>query len=112
MILFITAQGKTLEDRFNTKFGRTPWFIQFNSETGDWEAFENTATAQAHGAGVAAAQFLIDRGAQSTISGHFGPNAYQALSTAGISMLTQTDDSKSVQEVIDLWQAGQLETVH
>lgn len=112
MILFITTQGNTLESRFNTKFGRTPWFIQFDSESGEWEAFENNATSQAHGAGVAAAQFLIDRGAQAVISGRFGPNAYQALSTAGITMLAQPDDSKSTQEVIDLWQAGQLETVH
>ncbi len=112
MILIITAQGKTLEDRFNTKFGRTPWFIRFDSETGEWEAFENTATGQAHGAGVAAGQFLIDQGAQTVISGHFGPNAYQALSTAGIPMLVQTDDTKSVQEVIDLWRAGKLEVVH
>ncbi len=112
MILIITAQGKTLEDRFNTKFGRTPWFIRFDSETGEWEAFENTATGQAHGAGVAAGQFLIDQGAQTVISGHFGPNAYQALSAAGIPMLVQTDDTKSVQEVIDLWRAGKLEVVH
>ena len=76
------------------------------------EAFENTATSQAHGAGVAAAQFLIDRGAQTVISGRFGPNAYQALSAAGIPMLTQTDDSKSVQEVIDLWRVDKLEAVH
>ena len=112
MILFITAQGKSLEDRFNTKFGRTPWFIRFDSETGDWEAFENSATAQAHGAGVAAAQFLIDRGAQAAISGRFGPNAYQALSAAGILMLAHPDDNQTVQEVIDLWQEDQLETVH
>ena len=111
MILFLTAQGKTLEDRFNTKFGRTPWFIRYDSDAGDWEAIENTATAQAHGAGVTAAQFVIDRGAQAVISGRFGPNATQALSAAGITLLTQTDDSKSVREVIDLWQAGQLEDV-
>jgi len=112
MILFITAQGQTLEDRFNSKFGRTPWFIRFDSESGEWEAFENTATAQAHGAGVAAGQFLIDHGAQTVVSGRFGPNAFQALSAAGITMLTQTDDSKSVQDVIDLWQADKLEAVN
>ncbi len=112
MILFLTAQGNTLEDRFNTKFGRTPWFIRLDTDSGDWQAFENTATAQAHGAGVAAAQFLIDRSAQAVISGHFGPNADQALSAAKILMLTHADDSKSVREVIELWRAGQLEPNH
>jgi predicted Fe-Mo cluster-binding NifX family protein len=112
MILFISAQGETLESRFNTKFGRTPWFIRFDSDSGKWTALENSAPSQAHGAGVAAAQLLIDQGAQSVISGRFGPNAHQALSAAGIAMFAQPDDTLAIQDVIALWQADKLEPVH
>lgn len=112
MILFLSSQGPTLNDRFNTKFGRTPWFIRYDSDSGQWAALENTAPSQAHGAGVAAAQFLIDQGAEAAISGHFGPNAHQALSAAKITLLVQPDDSLTVQEVIALWQADKLETLH
>ena len=112
MILFISAQGPALESRFNATFGRTPWFIRYDTDSSEWQAFENTAPAQAHGAGIAAAQFLIDQGAQAAISGRFGPNAQQALSAGQIALFTQSDESLSVQAVIALWQAEKLERVH
>ncbi len=111
MILIITAQGKTLEDRFNTKFGRTPWFIRFDSETGEWEAFENTATGQAHGA-RRGSRPIPDRSRRADSHQRpFWSQCLPALSAAG-SDAGPTDDTKSVQEVIDLWRAGKLEVVH
>jgi predicted Fe-Mo cluster-binding NifX family protein len=112
MILILSSQGPTLADRFNATFGRTPWFIRYDTNSGEWQALENSAPSQAHGAGVAAAQFLIDQGAQVAVSGRFGPNAHQALTAGDIAMLTQSDDSLTVQEVIALWQAGKLENKH
>lgn len=101
MNLMISSQGKSLQSQPNPRFGRTPVYIQYNTDDGSWEAFTNPAMEQSGGAGVAASQFLIDKNTHVAISGRFGPNAFQVLSAAGIKMLTFDEDSQTIQEVID-----------
>jgi predicted Fe-Mo cluster-binding NifX family protein len=100
MILFISSSGETLESQVNPRFGRTPFFIKYDTKDKTWEAIKNAATTQRGGAGVSAAQTLIDSGAVVAISGRFGPNAHQALSAGGVRMMTFDDTPKSVQDVI------------
>ncbi|MDY6868299.1 MAG: NifB/NifX family molybdenum-iron cluster-binding protein [Chloroflexota bacterium] len=109
MILIISSQGNKLESPANPRFGRTPWFIRYDTQDGTWQAFENQAVHQRGGAGVAAAQFLIDKGVEAAISGHFGPNAHQALSAGDVNMYTFNDEQQTVQEIIKGFQAGSLE---
>lgn len=108
MILFISSQGNTPQSQPSERFGRCPWFIRFDIETGQWQALENPAGTQGHGAGVAAAQLLIDNGCQVAVSGRFGPNAQQALTAAGIILHTLNDETGSVQDLVAAWQAGDL----
>lgn len=111
MLITISAQGKTPEAPVSARFGRCAWFIQHDTSDGSWDAYENQAAEQSGGAGVSAAQSLIDRGAQSAISGHFGPNAHQALSAAGIKMFTFDDEKQTVAEVFQAYQSDQLTQV-
>jgi len=112
MILMISAQGNELESQVNPRFGRTPWFIMYDTQNQAWEAFENQSVFQRGGAGISSAQFLIDQGVQVAISGAFGPNAFQALSAGNIKMVTFNNDQLTVQEIIDAYQAGKLQEIH
>lgn len=109
MIIFISSLGSSIEDQVSARFGRCPWLIRYNSADSTWHALQNSADSQAHGAGVAAAQTLIDNGCQIAISGRFGPNAHQALSAAGIKLFTFEDESLKVSDVIQLWREDQLQ---
>lgn len=101
MKLIITAQGPSLESAVERRFGRCAWLILFDTETKQWEGFQNPGVSQSGGAGVAAAQFVVDKGAEVVISGDFGPNASRAFEAAGIGMQRFTDNITTVQEAAD-----------
>lgn len=109
MILFISALGNTLNDMPSARFGRCPWFIRYDTESDQWQALENSAVSQGHGAGVAAAQLLIDNGCQVAISGRFGPNAHQALFSAGIDLRIFKDENIQVKNLIQDWKLDKLQ---
>ena len=111
MILMISSEGTTIDSRANARFGRTPYFIRYDLENQTWEAFSNQAANQSGGAGVAASQFLIDKGTMVAISGRFGPNAYQVLNSAGIKMMTFDDSSQMVSEIVEAYASGQLKEI-
>ncbi|MCK5540355.1 MAG: diguanylate cyclase [Deltaproteobacteria bacterium] len=97
------GEGAGLEMRF----GRCPYFTVFNSETKEYEWFENAGIKAASGAGTGAAQALLDRGVEVVISGQYGPKAAQVLGAANIKMLLGSADLP-VAEVIAKWQAEEL----
>jgi len=101
MILLISAQKSDLDGPIERRFGRAPWLIKFDTETSQWEAFENPGVGLSGGAGVAAAQFVIDQKASVVISGDFGPHAANAFRSANIEMRLFTNDDTSVKISID-----------
>jgi predicted Fe-Mo cluster-binding NifX family protein len=111
MILMISSQGMTLDSLPSPRFGRTPYFIRYNLETKTWQAYPNEAANQSGGAGVAAAQFLIDHGAGSAISSRFGPNAHQALKAAGLAMYALQPGVSTIAGVIEAFEREQLEEI-
>jgi predicted Fe-Mo cluster-binding NifX family protein len=100
-----TAAGEaaTLEMRF----GRCPYFAVYDSETKEFEWFENEGIKATSGAGTGAAQALINRNIDIVISGQFGPKAVQVLEAGKIKMLLAPADMP-LDEVISKWQAGAL----
>jgi predicted Fe-Mo cluster-binding NifX family protein len=86
MILIISAINPNLDSPVDYRFGRCPWLIRFDTDTNQWEAFENPGASQSGGSGVAAAQFVIDQKAKAVISGDFGPHAADAFRAANIAM--------------------------
>lgn len=108
MNIVISAQEPELDGPIDVRFGRASYFILLDLESGKWEACANPAVSQSGGAGVAAAQFVIDRKAEVAISGDFGPNANRALKAAGVKMHTFTADTSSVRSAFDLYKQGGL----
>lgn len=101
MIVIVSSQGNTIESPVNERFGRTPYLIKVDTITMEWQAFENPSVFNAHGAGVATSQFVIEQKADLVMSGDFGPNAVNALNSASIVMETFTDKNITVLEAVN-----------
>ncbi|CAK8712501.1 Dinitrogenase iron-molybdenum cofactor biosynthesis domain-containing protein [Candidatus Electronema halotolerans] len=86
MKLCITAAGNDLSAATDAAFGRAPWFMLIDTETGAAEAVANPSVNAGHGAGIAAAQLMADHGVAAVLTGRLGPKAQTALSAAGIAM--------------------------
>lgn len=101
MIIIISSQGNSIESPVNERFGRSPFLIKVDTETMAWEGFENPGINRSGGAGVAAAQFVIDHKAELVMSGDFGPNASSALNAAGITMKVFENREVTVRQVVE-----------
>jgi predicted Fe-Mo cluster-binding NifX family protein len=109
MKLAISISGDTLDSPFDARFGRASAFCIVDTETGEWEAFENPALSASGGAGVSASQFVAKQGAQAVASGAFGPNAFDTLAAAEIEMyLVPANEAHTAAEVLEMFKAGQL----
>ncbi len=108
MKLIISAQNPSLESHIDSRFGRSPWLILFDTETNQWEAFQNPGVNQSGGAGVAAAQFVVDQKADVIISGDFGPHAARAFQAAKIEMWLFSENTTTAQEAVDHFKKNQL----
>lgn len=106
MRIAISANGIDLAAQVDPRFGRCSHFIIFDPETLQHEAVDNSNAAAGGGAGIAAAQAVVDKGVRAVLTGHCGPNAYQVLSAAGIQVIT--DVTGTVQEAIEGYKAGRF----
>ncbi|OJX43961.1 MAG: hypothetical protein BGO78_03080 [Chloroflexi bacterium 44-23] len=108
MKIIISAKSNQLEGSPDERFGRAAWLIKVDSATGEWQAFPNPGANQSGGAGVAAAQFVIDQKADAVISGDFGPHASRALKAAHIEMYILTGAADSLKKAMELFSQSLL----
>lgn len=106
MKICVTAAGNTLDAPLDPRFGRTAHFMIVDSETMTFEAVPNTATGAMSGAGIQAAQTIASKGVNVVITGNVGPNAFQALASAGIKIVVGAYGT--VREVIEKYKRGEL----
>jgi predicted Fe-Mo cluster-binding NifX family protein len=107
MKIAVTSLGESLESPVDQRFGRTRYFVLYDLETGEWSAHNNKQNLQAaQGAGIQAAQHVVNLGAEAVITGHCGPKAFVTLSAADIAIYQ--DASGSVQDALGAYRAGSL----
>ncbi len=106
MKIAVSSTGSSLDAEVEPRFGRCPYFIIADTETEEFEVMDNASAMAAGGAGIAAAQAIASKGAQAVLTGHCGPNAHQALSAAGIAIIT--DVSGKVKDAIDAFRSGKF----
>jgi predicted Fe-Mo cluster-binding NifX family protein len=107
MKLAVTAAEGRLDAPVDARFGRAPWFIVAETETGEWEAVANDRNLNAaQGAGVQSAQCVAERDVEAVLTGHCGPKAFRALAAAGIRVFTGVDGR--VNEAIERWKNGDV----
>ena len=107
MKIAVTSLGESLESPVDQRFGRTRFFILWDSESGEWSVRNNQQNREApQGAGIQAAQHVANFGVGAVITGHCGPKAYRTLDAAGIPVYAGV--SGSVQDALDAYRAGTL----
>jgi predicted Fe-Mo cluster-binding NifX family protein len=110
MKIMLTATSPSIDSNVDPRFGRGAFLIVVDPDTLEWQAHPNSGAGAMGGAGTLAAQFAANQKADAVISGDFGPNAYNALQTAGIAMYL-FGATATVKEAIEHFKAGQLERV-
>ena len=91
MKICLTAITNNLDSQLDPTFGRCAYFIIIDSQTLNFKALKNKATHVSEGAGVLAAQIMVDKEVKHVITGNIGPRAMQALKTAGIEVNIERD---------------------
>ncbi|KAF5423169.1 MAG: putative Fe-Mo cluster-binding protein, NifX family [Candidatus Methanocomedens sp.] len=71
------------------------------------EAMPNPGIGASSGAGIQAAQTVVDKGAGVVITGQVGPNAIQTLGATNISIVTGA--SGTVRDAIEQYKSGRLQ---
>jgi len=106
MKICVSAVANSLDAQLDPRFGRCPYFVIVDSESMQFEAIPNVASGAMGGAGIQAAQVIAGKGVKLLITGNVGPNAFQALSVAGIKIVTGAFGT--VREAVEKYKKGEL----
>jgi predicted Fe-Mo cluster-binding NifX family protein len=106
MKICVSAASNRMDSPIDPRFGRCPYFVIVDSENMQFEVIQNMASGATGGAGIQAAQTIAGKGVKVLITGNVGPNAFQALSAAGIKIVTGA--SGTVREVVERYKRGEL----
>ena len=109
MKIVVTANGSHLDAPISPVFGRCPTYLFVNTETLAFEAVDNPAISTSSGAGIQAAQFVVERGAQAVLTGSVGPNAANALQGAHVPVYQIFEGA--VRQVVEMFRQGQLNLI-
>ena len=106
MKIAIPVEEKTLESSVCASFGRTPYFLIYDTETKDSVFIDNSAAASTGGAGIKAAQTMVDNKANALLTPRCGQNAADVIKSADIKIFKTT--SASVKDNIAAYIDGKL----
>ena len=107
MKLCITAAGKSIDSNIDTRFGRAPWFLIVDTDTGTIiEAVENSAVAQGQGAGIAATRLVSDKNVDAVLTGTVGPNATLVFQGTQVHMFEGASSQDTVEQALAKFKQG------
>ena len=107
MKIAVTSEGEKPEGMVDPRFGRCRYFLVFDEATGSYTVLPNEQNIQAaQGAGIQAAQRLIEHGVEVVITGNIGPKAFKSLRADGIRVYTAA--GMTVTEAVAAYRAGKL----
>jgi predicted Fe-Mo cluster-binding NifX family protein len=106
MKIAITAIAASLDADIDPRFGRCQYFVIADPDTMEFEALENSGAMAGGGAGIATAQTIAGKGIGAVLTGNCGPNAYEVLEAAGITVVTGV--SGKVRQAIEDYKLGKL----
>ena len=109
MKVLVSAMQDSLDADVSPVFGRCPVYVFVDSETMQFEAVPNPAMSAAGGAGIQAAQFAVSKGAQAMLTGNVGPNAFNVLQAAGMTIYPVSGGT--VRQAVEAYKDGKLQPV-
>ena len=106
MIVAIPVEENTSNKEVCPSFGRSPMYLLYDSEAGTMNFLDNQAALASGGAGIKAAQFLVDSKVDAVITPRCGQNAAEVLKGSGVKIYKTTRGS--VKENLDCYMKGML----
>ena len=106
MKIVIPATDKGEKSNVCVSFGRAPYFFVYDTDTKEKRYIENTAAESAGGAGIKAAQIIVDSGAHTLITPRCGENAANVLMQSGVKIFKS--EGSDLLENINLFIAQKL----
>ena len=90
------------------RFGRAKFFMVVDTEAGGFVAYDNAQNLNAaQGAGIQAAQKVVNLDVEAVLTGNVGPKAFSTLQAGGIRVCVGA--TGSVEKAVEHFRAGQLE---
>lgn len=109
MKIAISSTGLIVSSLTDPRFGRCSNFAICDAEKNTYYFIENKAQQAGGGAGIAAAQQMIDEDIEIVLTGNMGPNAYNVIKNAGIKIYRI--GSVSVEKAVQLFKEAKLEEI-
>jgi len=109
MKIAIASSGKEMESKVDPRFGRCPYFLIVDPEKDDFQVLDNNAGKAFRGAGISAAQMIVDKGVQAVIAGNFGPKAVSVLNSGNLKIYSVA--GMTIKQAVVKYKEGKLEEV-
>ena len=93
MKIAMPVTNKSMEAEVDTSFGRASCFLIYDTDSQSGAFFDNTAALSQGGAGIKAAQSVVDSGAGAVLLPQCGENAASILKAANLKMYKTTTTS-------------------
>lgn len=106
MKIAIPVEGKSMETSVCQSFGRAPYFLIYDQESKESTFLENNAAASQGGAGIKAAQAIVDNQVGALITPRCGENAANVLNAAHTKIYKIMNHS--IQDNLQAFDAGKL----
>ncbi len=109
MKICVSSAGREKSSPVDPRFGRCSYFVICDSEANLYHAVPNNGLTSPHGAGVAAAQQIIDEKADVVVTGNIGPNAMELIQAAGMIIYEISDGT--VERAVELCRNDKLDKI-
>ncbi len=106
MKIAIPVDEKSMGTNVCVSFGRTPYFLIYDTESKESSFINNSAASSSGGAGIKAAQTVVDSRADVLLTPRCGENAAAVIKAAGIKIYKTT--GVFVNDNIDAFAVGKL----
>lgn len=110
MKIAIPAEEKNLDSNVCPSFGRTPYFLIYDIDTDESTFLDNSAAESQGGAGIKAAQIIVDNSVSVLLTPRCGENAAEVFKKAGIGIL-KTNQGTVLQNV-EAFKQNQLSSLN
>lgn len=102
MKVAITSEGNSLEANMDRRFGRSAFFVIYDTETRDHEIIPNPNLNRVEGAGPASVQLVAGKGVKKVVSGEFGAKIKSLFDQLQIQLITLDREEKTVQQIMTI----------
>ncbi|NBI07998.1 NifB/NifX family molybdenum-iron cluster-binding protein [Senegalia massiliensis] len=106
MKIAMPVSEKSIDSYINNTFGRANYFLIYDTESESSVFIDNTAAASQGGAGISAAQILVDQNIDSLITPRCGKNSAEVFENSNIKLYRSI--AGAIKENIELLKEGKL----